>query len=180
MDAFLFDDQLAATIERNLMSNIYAYRPFVRTKEPMIWIRESSICESLAAKKIVVLPWDIKVAFGDIPNRLVIRSIANIEGSAQTIILAESYLRAQSHCVQISESKSNVWINGDRRIGQRLHISDPVFNVASIILTSKEQISSSVRYSDDELELVAAESSDELKQLSQPCTTDVPEWRILV
>ena len=56
MDDCLFGDLLAAIIERILRINMFAYRHLIVTEEALARIRESIIRESLAGKKIKVLP----------------------------------------------------------------------------------------------------------------------------
>ena len=49
-----------------------------------------------------------------------------------------------------------------RGIGQGTHIAGPVFNISTMDMTADERISVSTRYSDDDLELVVADTNEEL------------------
>ena len=72
VDGILFGNQLNATIERNLSSNIFAYRSSLSTEDAVIRIRETIIAEIQKVNKVAVVAWDIKKAFEELPHNLVL------------------------------------------------------------------------------------------------------------
>ena len=76
--------------------------------------------------------------------------------------LIKSYLRSQVSYVQVGEAKSAIIKNRTSGIGQGMHIAGQTFNISSIDMTSEERIPVSTRYSDDDLELVVADTNEEL------------------
>ena len=86
---------------------------------------------------MVVISWDIKSAFEELPHEVVLKSISRSGASISTMNVIKSYLRSQASYVQVGEAKSKTIKNMTRGIGQGTHIAGPVFNIATMDMTSK-------------------------------------------
>lgn len=113
--------------------------------------------------KNAVLSRGIKGAVNDLPDVKVMKSNSNTGVSAEPSNVVKPYLQAQVSYNLVGESRSELIVNTNRGTGQGFHIGGTAFNIASIGLTSKECIPLSVRYSDEDLEIVVAESYQELQ-----------------
>ena len=73
VDGLLFGDMLAASLQRNLTLNLFAYRTSMEAEDAILRIREEIISESQNRKNIAVISWDIKGAFEDLPHAVVLK-----------------------------------------------------------------------------------------------------------
>ena len=62
------------------------------TEDAILRIRERIISESLKGNKIVVVAWDIKRAFKELPHEVVLQSISRTRASETTMTIIRSYL----------------------------------------------------------------------------------------
>ena len=86
-----------------------------------------------------------------------------MNGTIRTMKVIKSYFRSQASYIQVGEAKSEIIKNMARGIGQGTHIAGLIFNISTMDMTSVETIPVSTRYSDDNLELVVADTNEELR-----------------
>lgn len=103
-DEILFGNMLHASLERKLTPNIFEYRTSRGAEDAILRIRVGIIKESLKGKNMVVIAWDIKSAFEELPHEAVLKSISRSGASTSTMNVIKSYLQSQSSYVQVGKA----------------------------------------------------------------------------
>ena len=116
VDGILFGNQLNASIEGSLNPNIFAYRSSLGTEDAVIRIRETIIAEIEKGNKVVVVAWDIKKAFEELPHKVVLESISRTGASETSMNVIRSSLAFKASYVQVGDAKSKIISNMSRGI----------------------------------------------------------------
>ena len=163
IDSILFGDQLTGHLENHLTPNIFAYRSGIGTEEAVMRIRETIVQEVGKKHKVALISWDVKRAFEDLPHGMILAALKNMGADHTVLSLYRSYLVSQSYYVQIGDAKSQQWMSDHRGLSQGSHIAGPTYNLSTLGHTNKDDMEVSTRYSDDDTEIVSAESIAQLR-----------------
>ena len=162
VDAMLFGQQLSFHINLHLPDNTFAYRPSRNTEDAVMHLREKILELWEDKKKIACISWDVKSAFTEIPHQLLLDSLLDIGASTAVMGVVQTYLKGQKQFVEVEKCRSKTWKTEHRGISQGSHLAGPAYNIATIGHTAVEDLKISCRYSDDDIEIISANSSREL------------------